>query len=82
MFAAKASRNLGLDCMVCALAWPYVYLAAAPRRLIEEAFKELAKRWKPILNLRCDDAGVDVALKSTRERMCSMARRLRCFSML
>jgi sugar phosphate isomerase/epimerase len=43
-----------------ALAWPYVY--PWPQRaqgLIETAFEELAKRWKPILDA-FDDAGVDV----------------------
>ncbi|MGB8818892.1 MAG: sugar phosphate isomerase/epimerase [Rhizobiaceae bacterium] len=64
MLAAKASQNLGLDCMVSftgALAWPYVYpWPQRPEGLIEEAFKELAKRWRPILNA-FDDAGCDVA---------------------
>lgn len=64
MLAAKASQNLGLNCMVSftgALAWPYVYpWPQRPDGLIEEAFKELATRWAPILNA-FDDAGVDIA---------------------
>ena len=64
MMAAKASERLGLKAHATfsgALAWPYVY--PWPQRapgLIETAFEELAKRWKPILNA-FDDAGVDVA---------------------
>ena len=63
MKGAKASRNLGLTGHVTfsgALAWPYVY--PWPQRapgLIETAFEELAKRWKPILDA-FDGAGVDV----------------------
>ncbi|MGE4247519.1 MAG: sugar phosphate isomerase/epimerase family protein [Parvibaculaceae bacterium] len=61
--AAKASRNLGLDAHVSfpgALAWPYVYpWPQRPAGLIETAFDELAKRWKPILDA-FDEAGVDV----------------------
>ena len=44
-----------------ALAWPFVY--PWPQRapgLIETAFDELARRWRPILDA-FDDAGVDVA---------------------
>ncbi len=61
--AAKASRRLGLDSHVSftgALAWPYLYpWPPRPAGLIETAFDELAKRWKPILDV-FDDAGVDV----------------------
>jgi sugar phosphate isomerase/epimerase len=63
MKAATASRNFGLNGHVTfsgALAWPYVY--PWPQRapgLIESAFEELARRWKPILDA-FDDAGVDV----------------------
>lgn len=61
--AAKASRNLGLDVSVSftgALAFPYLYpWPQRPAGLIEEAFDELAKRWKPILDLY-DEQGVDV----------------------
>jgi sugar phosphate isomerase/epimerase len=63
MLAAKASRNLGLDASVSftgALAWPYVYpWPQRPAGLIETAFAELGKRWKPILNAY-ETAGVDL----------------------
>ena len=62
-FGAKASRNLGLNASVTfsgALAFPYLYpWPQRPAGLIEEAFAELGKRWKPILDAY-DDAGVDV----------------------
>jgi len=52
--AAKACRNLGLDTMVSftgALAWPFLYpFPQRPAGLIETAFDELAKRWKPLLD--------------------------------
>ncbi len=61
--AAKASRNLGLDASVSftgALAFPYLYpWPQRPAGLIEEAFAELGRRWKPILDAY-EDAGVDV----------------------
>lgn len=61
--AATASRNLGLDAHVTfpgALAWPYVYpWPQRPAGLIETAFDELARRWRPILDA-FDEAGVDV----------------------
>ena len=61
--AAKAARNLGLDNTVSftgALAWPYLY-PWPPRSpgLIETAFDELAKRWKPILDAY-DKLGVNI----------------------
>ena len=63
MLAAKASRNLGLDAHATfsgALAWPYVYpWPQRPAGLIEEAFAELGRRWRPILDA-FDEAGVDV----------------------
>jgi len=62
--AALASRNLGLKVAISftgALAWPFVYpWPQRPPGLIEEAFAELGRRWRPILD-RFDDAGVDVA---------------------
>lgn len=62
--AAKASRNLGLDVTVSfpgALAFPYLYpWPQRPPGLIEEAFGELARRWKPILDVY-EEHGVDVA---------------------
>jgi sugar phosphate isomerase/epimerase len=66
LFAAKASANLGLPTHVTfsgALAWPYVYpWPQRPAGLIETAFDELAKRWRPILNA-FDDAGVDLCFE-------------------
>ncbi|RWK93690.1 MAG: sugar phosphate isomerase/epimerase, partial [Mesorhizobium sp.] len=62
-FGAKASKNLGLKASVSfcgALAFPYLYpWPQRPAGLIEEAFSELGKRWKPILDVY-DDNGVDV----------------------
>ncbi len=62
-FAASASRKLGLDAHATfsgALAWPFFYpWPQRPAGLIEEAFKELAARWLPILQ-RFDEAGVDL----------------------
>lgn len=61
---AKASRNLGLDVSVSftgSLAFPYLYpWPQRPDGLVEEAFAELARRWKPILDTY-EDHGVDVA---------------------
>jgi sugar phosphate isomerase/epimerase len=62
--AAKASRNLGLTAHATfsgALAWPYVYpWPQRPAGLVEDAFAELARRWRPILDA-FEDAGVDCA---------------------
>jgi sugar phosphate isomerase/epimerase len=64
--AARASRNLGLDAHVSfsgALAWPYVYpWPQRPAGLIETAFNELAKRWRPILDAY-DEVGVDLCFE-------------------
>ena len=66
MLAAKASRNLGLGASVSfpgALAWPFVYpWPQRPKGLVETAFAELARRWKPILNAY-DDADCDVCFE-------------------
>ncbi|MEP3279629.1 MAG: sugar phosphate isomerase/epimerase [Stappiaceae bacterium] len=63
MLGAKASENLGLSSHVTfpgALAWPFMYpWPQRPAGLVETAFDELAKRWKPILDAY-DRAGVDV----------------------
>jgi len=63
MLAAKASEHLGLAATVTfpgALAWPYVYpWPQRPEGLIDMAFEELARRWKPILNAY-DAVGIDV----------------------
>ena len=60
--AARASARLGLSAHATfsgALAWPYVYpWPQRPAGLVEEAFAELARRWKPILDV-FDTAGVD-----------------------
>jgi sugar phosphate isomerase/epimerase len=61
--AARASQHLGLGAHVTfsgALAWPYLYpWPQRPAGLIETAFAELAKRWRPILDA-FDTAGCDV----------------------
>ena len=64
--AARASRMLGLDrhgTFSGALAWPYVYpWPQRPEGLIETAFKELAVRWRPLLDT-FDENGVDVCFE-------------------
>ncbi len=64
--AARASRHLGLTAHATfsgALAWPYLYpWPQRPAGLVEEAFKELAARWLPILNL-FDEDGVDLCFE-------------------
>ena len=64
--AAKASRNLGVKQHVTfsgGLAWPYLYpFPQRPAGLIEAAFDELARRWKPILDF-FDENGVDVCFE-------------------
>ncbi|MGY2463778.1 sugar phosphate isomerase/epimerase family protein [Vreelandella sulfidaeris] len=61
--AAQASQNLGLTdhgTFSGSLAWPYVYpWPQRPAGLIETAFDELAKRWRPILDA-FDEAGVNL----------------------
>ena len=61
--AAKASKRLGLTAHATfsgALAWPYFYpWPQRPAGLVEEAFAELGRRWKPILDV-FDEAGVDL----------------------
>ncbi|ELR73749.1 Inosose isomerase [Fulvivirga imtechensis AK7] len=61
--AAKASQNLGLKVHATfpgALAWPFVYpWPQRPAGLVEEAFKELARRWMPILDV-FEECGVDL----------------------
>src|SRR5215470_5349316 len=63
MNAATASQRLGLSASVTfsgALAWPYLYpWPQRPPGLIETAFDELAKRWRPILDA-FDAEGVNV----------------------
>ena len=61
--AAVASQRLGLNAHATfpgALAWGYMYpWPQRPSGLIDEAFRELGKRWRPILDA-FDEAGVDV----------------------
>ncbi len=63
IYAAKASQNLGLNAHATfsgALLWHSFHpWPQRPDGIVEECFKELAKRWLPILN-KFDDCGVDV----------------------
>ena len=65
-FAAKASRQMGLAAHATfsgALAWPFFYpWPQRPAGLIDEAFAELGRRWKPILDV-FDEAGVDACFE-------------------
>jgi len=62
-YAAKASQNLGLNASVTfsgALLWPMVYpWPQRPAGIVGTAFDELAKRWKPILDVY-EDCGIDL----------------------
>ena len=66
-WAAKASQRLGLTAHATfsgALAWPYFYpWPQRPPGLIEEAFAELGRRWRPILDA-FEDAGVDACFET------------------
>lgn len=61
--AAKASQNLGLTdhgTFSGSLAWPFIYpWPQRPAGLVETAFDELARRWRPILDA-FDEAGVNL----------------------
>lgn len=63
MFAAMASKKLGVDRHITfsgSLLWPYFYpYPQWPEGLVDEAFDELATRWRPILDL-FDENGIDV----------------------
>jgi len=63
MLAARASQRLGLSAHATfsgSLLWPYLYpWPQRPQGLVAEAFKELAKRWRPILDA-FEEAGVDL----------------------
>lgn len=62
-WGAAASRNLGIDVhgtFSGALIWQTVYpWPQRPQGLVDTAFNELARRWKPILDV-FDEHGVDV----------------------
>jgi sugar phosphate isomerase/epimerase len=62
-YGAKASQNLGLNAHATfsgSLLWQYFHpWPQRPQGLVEEGFKELARRWLPILN-EFDECGVDV----------------------
>jgi len=63
LLAARASARLGLTAHATfsgALAWPFLYpWPQRPPGLVEAAFDELARRWRPILDA-FDTAGVDL----------------------
>ncbi|MGV3508628.1 MAG: sugar phosphate isomerase/epimerase family protein [Sphingobacteriaceae bacterium] len=62
-YAAKASQNLGLTASVTfsgSLMWHTVYpWPQRPAGLVEDGFKELARRWLPILNVY-EECGIDL----------------------
>jgi sugar phosphate isomerase/epimerase len=64
--AARASGRLGLSAHATfsgALAWPYIYpWPPRPPGLVETAFDELARRWRPILDA-FEEAGVDACFE-------------------
>ncbi len=64
--AAKASQNLGLKAHATfsgSLAWPFFYPWPPHNEVMfEEAFAELAARWRPILD-SFDEAGVDLCFE-------------------
>jgi len=64
--SANASMNLGIDVHATfsgALIWPYFYAwPQRPKGLVDKAFGELAKKWKPILN-HFEDCGVDACFE-------------------
>lgn len=63
MKSIQASANMDIKAHATfsgALAWPYVYpWPQRPAGLVETAFDELAKRWKPILD-KADEHDVDI----------------------
>lgn len=64
--AIEAAARLGLGRVATfsgAFVWPYFYpWPPAPPGLVQTAFEELARRWRPLLNL-ADDAGVDICFE-------------------
>ena len=84
MIGAKASQQSRPRQRRCtfsgALAWPYLYpWPQRPAGLIEEAFDELGKRWKPILDAYDEPASMS-ATRSIPARTCSTAPPSRCSS--
>ncbi len=74
---ARASRRLGLNAHATfsgALLWQTMYpWPQRPAGLVEEGFAELARRWKPLLDV-FEENGVDACfLKFIPARMCMMA---------
>lgn len=65
-WAAAASRRMHLRAHATfsgALAWPFFYpWPQRPAGLIDEAFRELARRWRPILDA-FEDAGIDLCFE-------------------
>lgn len=63
VFAARAAKRLGVTevgTFSGALAWPYFFpWPQRPAGLIETAFAELARRWRPILNT-FDEEGINL----------------------
>ena len=66
LLAARACANLGVTRIAAfsgALAWPYAHpWPLREATLIEEAFGELGRRWRPVLDA-FDAAGVDVCFE-------------------
>jgi sugar phosphate isomerase/epimerase len=66
MYTAKASQHLGLKAAVTfsgAFLWPYMYpWPQRPAGLVNEGFKELARRWKPILD-EFENCGIDLCFE-------------------
>ena len=62
-WAARACQHLGITACPSfsgSLLWPFFHpWPQRPAGLVEEGFKELARRWKPILDV-FDESGVDV----------------------
>lgn len=61
--SVSASRRMGLTEMGTfsgSFAWPYLFpFPQRPTGLIETTFEELARRWRPILDI-CDEQGVNL----------------------
>jgi sugar phosphate isomerase/epimerase len=64
--ALSASRNMGLTAQASfsgALAWPYLYpWPQRPAGLVETAFDELARRWRPLLD-HAEECGIDLCFE-------------------